>query len=233
MARELVDTLPLSAAEAVLDNGSGVGTLLPLIQERAPEAVVVGSDIASGMLARAPQWFPRVTADAQQLPFVDASFDAAILAFMLFHVPEPARAVTEARRVLKTGSTIGTITWGDDPPYLAFDVWQEELAAQGAEAAPQLARHELVDTKDKVIEMLTGAGFRNVRTWIRIREEQQTLETFLQHRTGHGMSRHRFESLPVDARAAVIEGVRERLRDAGPQAFLDRSEVIYAIATAE
>lgn len=232
MSRELVEALSLETARRILDLGSGVGTLLPEIQRQAPDALVIGSDLAHGMLRRAPVSFARVTADAQRLPFADASFDVAILAFMLFHVPEPPRALAETRRVLHEDSSIGTLTWGDDPSYMALDIWNDELEARGADAAPALARHELVDTEEKVEQVLSEAGFGDIRTWIRIREDQMTLESFLRHRTGHGMSRHRFESLSEADRADVLEKVRERLADLGPKAFLDRSEVIYATAVA-
>jgi hypothetical protein len=65
-----------------------------------------------------------------------------------------------------------------------------------------------------------------------MREEQMDVESFLRHRTGHGTSRNRFESLPEAARAGVLESTFERIRDLGPRAFLDRSEVIYATAIA-
>lgn len=219
-------------ARRVLDLGSGVGSLLPAIRGQAGEALVVAADVAHGMLRLAPHTFPRVTSDAQHLPFSDRSFDAAVLAFMLFHVPEPMRALAETHRVLRAGAALGTITWGSDPSYLALDIWNDELEARGAAASPGLARHDLVDTEGKVAEILRASGFSEIRTWVRIYELQMTLESFLRHRTGHGMSRGRFESLPEDARAELIASVRERLRDSGPDAFVDRSEVIYATGVA-
>lgn len=231
-ARRLLKELPLQDAARVLDLGSGVGTLLPEIEQAAPSATVVGTDIAIGMIERAPARFARMVSDARQLPFSDGSFDVAVLAFMLFHVPEPHRAVDEARRVLGSGGTIGTITWGHDPSYPALDVWNEELEKRGADKAPDLARHEFVNTEEKVTAILETAGFTDVRTWIELREEQMTLETFLHHRTGHGTSRNRYESLPEAAREEVIAATAERLRDSAPPAFLDRSEVIFAVAHA-
>ena len=52
------------------------------------------------MLRRAPTTL-RVVSDAAVLPFTEPAFDVAVRAFMLFHVPDPARALREVRRVLQ------------------------------------------------------------------------------------------------------------------------------------
>src|SRR5688572_28975476 len=116
---ELVQALPIQDARRVLDLGCGIGSLLPVIQEHAPDAFIVGSDLSFGMLRRAPERFGRIAADASSLPLRDDSVDAAVLAFMLFHVPEPRRAVAEVRRIVREGGATGTATWGSDPSYLA------------------------------------------------------------------------------------------------------------------
>jgi SAM-dependent methyltransferase len=51
---------------------------------------------------------PDVFGDAQSLPFADESFDTVLLLDVLEHLPEPERALLEARRVLKTNGNIIT-----------------------------------------------------------------------------------------------------------------------------
>lgn len=56
--------------------------------------------------------FVYAVADAQALPFADATFDAVIANHMLYHIPDLPRALAEIRRVLKPAgrfyaSTIG------------------------------------------------------------------------------------------------------------------------------
>ena len=50
-----------------------------------------------------------VLGDATRLPFADASFDAATLAYGLRNVSDPLLALREARRVLKPGSKIAVL----------------------------------------------------------------------------------------------------------------------------
>jgi SAM-dependent methyltransferase len=46
-------------------------------------------------------------ADVYQLPFPDASFDAAFAHIVLMHIREPLRALKEMRRVLRPGGIVG------------------------------------------------------------------------------------------------------------------------------
>jgi len=67
---------------------------------------VVGLDFSAGMLevasARAPG--PRyVRGDALALPFADAEFDAATIAFGLRNLADPTRGLAEMRRVVRPG----------------------------------------------------------------------------------------------------------------------------------
>jgi ubiquinone/menaquinone biosynthesis C-methylase UbiE len=55
-----------------------------------------------------------LVADVQDLPFPDASFDAAIANHMLFHVEDRRRALGEIARVLRPGGTFRATTIGLD-----------------------------------------------------------------------------------------------------------------------
>jgi SAM-dependent methyltransferase len=48
--------------------------------------------------------------DAQALPFADGSFDAALAAWMLYHVPDLDRALAELARVLRPGGRLVAVT---------------------------------------------------------------------------------------------------------------------------
>jgi ubiquinone/menaquinone biosynthesis C-methylase UbiE len=89
----------------VIEIGSGTGASLPYY-ERAARVVAVEPD--ESMARRLPDKIAEasvpievMSAHAEELPFPDESFDAAVFAFVLCSVQAPARVLEEARRVLK------------------------------------------------------------------------------------------------------------------------------------
>lgn len=89
----------------ILEIGVGTGKNIPFYPRAA---AVTAIDIAPQMLARAESRARRspcaVTlevADAQELPYPDASFDVVIATFVFCSIPDPRRALAEAKRVLR------------------------------------------------------------------------------------------------------------------------------------
>lgn len=88
----------------------GIGTGLDLAYLPAGNRYV-GLDITAAMLRKSRQRrgahkIDLVQGDAMCLPFVDASFDHALLHLILAVVPEPAKCLAEAARVLKPGGSM-------------------------------------------------------------------------------------------------------------------------------
>src|SRR4051794_20314789 len=100
--REALAGIPSHPPPRLLDVGGGTGNYAAALRDEGWQPVVC--DRSPDMLARAAaKGLQTVAADAQQLPFADASFDALICVSMLHHVDEPSRALAEQRRVLRPG----------------------------------------------------------------------------------------------------------------------------------
>ena len=104
--------VPLVAAVAaaqpsrVLEVGCGWGELAAWIG-RDTGADVVATDLSPRMVELArEQGVEAQVADVQELPFPDASFDVVVAAWMLYHVPDLARAFAEIARVLRPGGRL-------------------------------------------------------------------------------------------------------------------------------
>ena len=119
--RWLFERLALRPDERVLELGCGTGNLWRANAERVPAGVTLTlTDLSPGMLEQArtrlaglPLAFALCEADAQAIPFADASFDVVIASHMLYHVPDRPLALGEVRRVLRSGGRFiaGTNHW--------------------------------------------------------------------------------------------------------------------------
>jgi SAM-dependent methyltransferase len=233
LGRALLEGLRVEHPRRALDLGTGVGSLLPEIARRWPQALVVGADRAPGMIALAPRTFPRVVADAAALPFDGGSFDAVVMAFMLFHVPDPRRALREVRRALVSGGAVAVGTWAEAPDYPALEIWTEELDRAGASVdVPVPSAHDLLDEPAKVASLLGEAGFFGARSDVVDPGDRMDLEEFVARRVETGHFRQLYESLAPDARASVLERARRRLEGLPAEAFTDRMQAILTWARA-
>lgn len=114
----------------VLDIGAGTGAATRAAQRRG--ARVVALDAAIGMLAvGAPGRPPAIAGDARELPFAGRSFDAAVAAFSLNHVADPAAALRDAARVLRPGGSIVASSYGADDSHPVKEAVLAAAVARG------------------------------------------------------------------------------------------------------
>jgi ubiquinone/menaquinone biosynthesis C-methylase UbiE len=115
VAREAAFFLPyLRPGMRLLDVGCGPGSIsLGLAAVVAP-GEVIGIDLRPESIAQARAAAGDSVANARfevasayELPFPDASFDAAFAHAVLTHLREPVRALAEVRRVLRPGGVVG------------------------------------------------------------------------------------------------------------------------------
>jgi len=94
----------------VLEVGCGEGELSErIVRGLGVELVALDQSERMVELARARGVDARV-GDVQELPFEDGSFDVAVAAWMLYHVPDLDRAVGELARVLRPGGRLVAVT---------------------------------------------------------------------------------------------------------------------------
>jgi ubiquinone/menaquinone biosynthesis C-methylase UbiE len=100
------ERLLASAAGRVLEIGSGTGANLPFYRDRVTELVITEpEEPMTRRLGRKRGGYRVLTrvfrARAEQLPFVDETFDNVVSTLVLCTVADPPRALAEVRRVLK------------------------------------------------------------------------------------------------------------------------------------
>lgn len=228
----LLRELENAGVRRAVDVGTGVGLLFEDLRAVFPAAFVFGIDRSRGMLLLAPTGLPCVVGDASQLPVVSDSVDLAVFAFVLFHLERPEEGLREARRILRAGGWVATVTWGNDIESNATRIWTACLDEHGA-AEPDpgtQARHEAVNTPEKMELLLRGMGFTFVRAWTEDLVSTIGLEHLLSLRTRMGSEKARFDSLADAAREACVASARRRMEALPAEDFVVRGQVVYSVA---
>jgi SAM-dependent methyltransferase len=116
-AADLVRRLEGRPLTRVLELAAGTGVATRALASGLGENVsIVATDLNQAMLdharalgtRRAIEWRQ---ADAADLPFRDAEFDAVVCQFGVMFIPDKARAFSEARRVLRPGGVFVFSVW--------------------------------------------------------------------------------------------------------------------------
>ncbi len=117
----ILDAVRVARGMRLLDVCTGPGMLAGAALERG--ANVVGLDFSSKVIAIARRNVPGAEfqqGDAQALPFEAESFDAVVCGYGIIHVPEPQKALSEMRRVLKPDGHIAASVWDAPKPTNGF-----------------------------------------------------------------------------------------------------------------
>lgn len=101
--------------QRILETAAGTGISSQAIASKNPAAELIVTDLNAPMLefarAKLPEGTRVETADAQALPFDDASFDTVVCQFGIMFLPDLAAGFREARRVLGPGGRYVFSVW--------------------------------------------------------------------------------------------------------------------------
>ena len=166
-ALDLAGRLRARSPARVLELAAGTGVVTrALASVLAPASSIVASDLNAPMLeqakaigtTRAVAWRQ---ADATQLPFDDATFDAVVCQFGVMFFPDKARAFSEARRMLVAGGTFVFNVWDRISENEFADVVTTALARRYPDDPPRFLErvpHGYFDRR-KIERDLADAGF--------------------------------------------------------------------------
>ena len=134
---------------------------------RGAPAEIVGIDPSEGQLAFARKRPAARVAkfrqgDAQALPYSDSSFDAAVMALVIFFVPDPAKGVAEMARVVRPGGSVSAYAWDVPGGGLPGAPIHAEMRAMGIR--PPLPPSFEISRIDALGALWAGAGLDEIET---------------------------------------------------------------------
>jgi len=164
LVSEVLGLAGLTGAETVVDVGCGNGTYLAGLARRGHHGPMVGVDLSPGMLAAARPGTPAAgltVGDAAALPVADHVADVTLAPHMLYHVPDPAAAVAQFRRVTRLGGQLLVVLNGNDHLIELRELITSTAAASGFPAGAVYDTYGTV-TLDVGAELLSRV-FTSVR----------------------------------------------------------------------
>jgi len=216
LAPQLADFAGVAAGQRVLDVGCGPGALTAELVRRAGADSVSAVDPSEPFVAAAAERHPGVDVQqgsAEQLPFPDDAFDAALGQLVVHFMADPVGGLTEMARVTRRGGVVAACVWdhaGGRGPLSRF--WE---AAQ--EVTPRVHdESDLAGAREGHLAELFGeAGLQEVQaTVLSIEVVHPTFDEWWEPYTlGVGPAGAYLAQLDPEQQARVREGCRARYAD--------------------
>jgi len=232
VGERLCEAVDLRAGELVLDVAAGNGNATLAAARRF--AQVTSTDYVGALLDRAKERAAaeRLTvsfqqADAEALPFADASFDVALSTFGVMFTPNQEKAAAELARVVRKGGRIGLTNWSPE----GFIGQLFKVVGKYMPPPAGIRPPSLWGTEDRLGELFPGhqvSASRQIFNF-RYRSPEHWLDVF---KTYYGPTNRAFAALDAPKRAALeaeLYSLLERLNRGGPGTLIVPSEYLEAI----
>jgi SAM-dependent methyltransferase len=223
LAAAFADAAGVGAGMRVLDVGCGPGGLTGELVARVGAGRVAAIDpapqFADACRERHPGADVRV-GPAEELPWEDASFDAALAQLVIAFMRDPDRGVREMARVTRPGGVVAACMWDvhDGGMTMLRTFW----SAVGEIVPDAGGEHLRPGTREgDIADRLRRAGLDDVRDGsVTARAEYAGFDDFWEPFTlAVGPAGEYLRSLDAEQQAAVREGCRKRLPADGPFAL--------------
>ncbi len=150
-----------------IDVGCGNGAFTELLIEHCAPSEIHGIDPSEGQLAFARsrpgvQMAKFHQGDAMALPFPDKTFDAAVMALVIFFVPDPAKGVAEMARVVTPGGIVAAYIWDFVNGGTPTGAIQTEMRAFGL--TPPSPPSVDASRMESLRQLWAGAGLEKIET---------------------------------------------------------------------
>jgi ubiquinone/menaquinone biosynthesis C-methylase UbiE len=176
----ILEAARLRPGMRVLDLACGVGDpALSIAEEVVPSGHVTASDLGPGMMSLAEELARKKgltniefrEANAESLPFADASYDVITCRFGIMFFPDLPKALRECLRVLKPGGRAAFVAWGKmAQPFFTTTagILLKHLPAPPPPPDPDAPSLFMFGERDRLRRALEAAGFSNVHEEARI-----------------------------------------------------------------
>ncbi len=217
LAPQLADLAGVAIGQRVLDVGCGPGALTSELVRRLGPAAVTAVDPSEPFVAAARERLPGVSverATAEQLPFPDQSFDAALAQLVVHFMPDPVAGLREMARVTRERGVVAACVWdhaGGQGPLSVYWEAARELDPE-VEDESNLAGARA----GHLTELFEAAGLREVEeTHLAVSVEHPTFDEWWEPFTlGVGPAGGYAAGLDPAQRGRLRELCRERLSTA-------------------
>jgi SAM-dependent methyltransferase len=142
LAKAFVEVAGLSAGQRALDVGCGPGALTARLVDRLGVDHVAAVDPSARFVAAVRDRFPDLDVRrgvAEELPYADATFDAALAQLVVHFMTDPVAGLREMARVTRAGGVVAACVWDHAGRRSPLELFWSVVAAVDPGAADESA----------------------------------------------------------------------------------------------